>query len=335
MAMSLETTYLGLKLKSPLILSSSGITNNIENIVEADKNGIGAVVLKSLFEEQIIADRQNLFNKDSMFFWYPQAIDYIDNITKEHGVEQYINLIKEAKDRTDIPIIASINCVSPNIWPEFAHKLEAAGADALELNISIMPTNTKFTSEEIHNSYIDIITEVKKFAKIPVALKLGFYFTNLLYELTRFCKSGIDGMVLFNRYYRPDIDIDQLRIVSDNYLSAPEELNLSLRWIALLFNQIKCDLAASTGVHDYKGAIKQILAGASAVQLCTAIYKNGLDYVKMMNSEIAAWMEMKEFSKIDHFKGLIAKRHHDGSAFERVQYIKRTVDTRYKPVSLM
>ncbi len=333
--MSLETTYMGLKLRSPLMLSSSGITNNIENIVDADKNGIGAVVLKSLFEEQIIADRQNLFNKDSMFFWYPQAIDYIDNITKEHGVEQYINLIKEAKDKTEIPIIASINCVSPNIWPEFAKRLESAGADAIELNVSIMPTNTKLTAEEIHNSYIDIITEVKKYAEVPVALKLGFYFTNLLSELTRFCQSGIDAMVLFNRYYRPDIDIDQLRIVSDNYLSAPEELNLSLRWIALLYNQIKCDLAASTGVHDYKGAIKQILAGASAVQLCTAIYKNNLDYIRILNSEIQAWMEMKEFTKIDHFKGLIAKRHHDGSAFERVQYIKRTVDTKYKPVSLM
>jgi dihydroorotate dehydrogenase (fumarate) len=333
--MNLETTYMGLKLKSPLILSSSGITNNIENIVQAAENGIGAVVLKSLFEEQIIADRKNLFSKDSMFFWYPQAIDYIDNLTKEHGVEQYIGLLNEAKERTDIPVIASINCVSANIWPEFAQKLEAAGADAIELNISIMPTNTKLTTEEIHKSYIDIIKEVKKYTKIPVAVKLGFYFTNLLYELIKFCEAGIEGMVLFNRYYRPDIDIDQLRIVSDNYLSAPEELNLSLRWIALLYNKIECDLSASTGIHDYKGAVKQILAGASSVQICTTVYKNGIDHIRTINSDILKWMESKDFKKIDHFKGLIARRHQDGSAFERVQYIKRTVDTQYKPVSLM
>lgn len=332
--MNLETTYLGLKLNSPLMLSSSGITNNIENIEEAAKNGIGAVVLKSLFEEQIISDRQKLFLKDSMFFWYPEAIDYIDNITKENGVEQYINLIQEAKKRTEIPIIASINCVSPRIWPEFAQRIENAGADALELNISIMPTKHNLGCEEVNQFYKEIIKEVKHYTKIPVAVKLGYYFSNLLTQLIELSELGIEGMVLFNRFYRPDIDIDQLRVVSDNYLSASEEMNQSLRWIALLHNKVKCDLSATTGIHDYKGAIKQILAGASTTQLCTAIYKNGLDYIKIMNAEIKTWMETKEFANIDQFKGLIAKRHHDGGAFERVQYIKRTVDTRYKPVSL-
>lgn len=333
--MNLETTYMGLNLKSPLILSSSGITNNIENIETAAKNGIGAVVLKSLFEEQIIADRQKLFSKDSMFFWYPEAIDYIDNLTKEHGVDEYIKLIKEAKKRTEIPIIASINCVSPKIWPEFAEKLEHAGADALELNISIVPTNQKFSCQEVNDYYKEIVKEVRKHTDIPIAVKVGYYFSNLMNQLIEISQLGIQGLVVFNRFYRPDIDINQIRVVSENYLSAKEELQVALRWIALLYGKVSCDMSASTGIHDYKGVIKQLLAGASATQVCTAIYKNGLDYINIMNAEIKTWMETKEFNKIDHFKGLIAKRNHDGSAFERIQYIKRTVDTRYKPVSLM
>ena len=330
--MDLSTTYMGLNLKSPLILSSSGLTKELDNIKQASEMGIGAVVLKSLFEEEIIADRHSLYNKESMFFWYPEAIDYVDNMTKHHGVENYISLLKDAKSATDIPVIASINCVSPNVWPEFAQTLQNAGADAIELNIGILPTNDKLSAVEISKLYRDIIIEVKKYVDIPVAVKTGYYFTNLYQELTELSKTEIDGLVLFNRFYRPDIDIEHIKLISDNYLSAPEELNQSLRWIALLYGKVDCDLSASTGVHNHQGAIKQLLAGADSVQLCSAIYKYGIEHIKKMNDGLSEWMENKNFHKINDFKGMIARRNHDGGAFERIQYIRKSFDTRYKPV---
>lgn len=332
--MELSTDYMGLNLQSPLMLSSSGITNDLKNIEKAAEAGIGAVVLKSLFEEQIIADKHELFNKESMFFWYPEAIDYIDNMTKDHGIENYINLLKDAKNATDIPILASINCISPRYWPEFAQRLQEAGADGLELNIGILPTNDKLSGTEISALYHDIINEVNKFVSIPVSVKVSYYFTNLYSELLKLSRTQIKGLICFNRYYRPDIDIDDMKLISENYLSSPEEMTQSLRWIALLHGKVECDIAASTGVHEYKAAVKQILAGASAVQLCSAIYKNGLDYIKLMNDEILAWMERKNFNKIGDFKGLVARRNREGGSFERIQYIRKTFDTRYNHAEL-
>ena len=322
--MDLTTNYMGLKLKNPIIIGSSGLTNSVEKIEKLENSGAGAVVLKSLFEEQLHVDRDKLIEQDKQYFWYPEAIDYINNYSKEFGIKEYSDLIKNAKKNIDIPIIASINCISAGEWILFANRIEDAGADALELNVSLLPSDETRSSEENEKIYFNIIEKVKAKVSIPVSLKMSFYSSGLARLIQKLSwTKNVDSFVIFNRYYSPDIDINNFKIISSNVFSTPEEISTSLRWIALLSDKVKCDLAASTGVHNGEGVIKQILAGATAVQIVSAIYKHGPEHISTILKNIENWMEKNNFSTLDEFRGKMSyKKVKNPAAFERVQFMK-------------
>ncbi|MBN2348730.1 MAG: dihydroorotate dehydrogenase-like protein [Bacteroidales bacterium] len=322
--MDLSTKFMGLTIKNPLVVSSSGLTNTADKIKKCEDHGAGAVVLKSLFEEQLIADKSKLHSQDDMYFWYPEAINFVDTFSKDHGVAQYLSLIQEAKKKVNIPVIASINCVSPVEWPSFAKKIEESGADGLELNIFIPPTEIGQTPNQIEEIYIDIVREVKKNTNLPIAVKIGYFFTNIVRTVFKLSNTDIESIVLFNRYYRPDIDIDKLQVIAKNIYSSPEEITLSLRWIALLSGLVKSEMVGATGVHSHEGLIKYILSGANAVQLCSALYKNGLEYMEEILKNLEFWMKNKGYNSISDFKGIISKAAENKHAFERIQFMQKT-----------
>lgn len=322
--MDLSTTFMGIKIANPLIVSSSGLTSSVDLVKECADNGAGAVVLKSLFEEQLITAKSALVSQDEMYFWYPQAVDFINTFSKEEGVAEYFKLIEKTKKAVTIPVMASINCVTAVEWPRFAAEIEKAGADGIELNIFIPPTNIDITGYKIEETYLDIIHEVRKHVKIPIAVKVGFYFTSLYRMLYKISNLDVGSLVLFNRYYRPDIDIETLSVVTQNVYSSPQEITLSLRWIALLYGRIKKELVAATGIHDYQGVIKQILAGATSVQICSTLYKNGIPYIQTLLKDLENWMNHKGYENLASFRGLVAKNEENTAAFERLQFMKKT-----------
>lgn len=322
----LSTSYMGLELPSPLIAASSGLTDNVPNLKRFEEYGAGAVVLKSLFEEEIIIEKTaNIAKMTSPGFIYPETMEYYDyhDNSDNESTYRYLQLIRDAKKKLNIPVIASINCVSSEQWTQFPKEMELAGADGLELNIFIMPSDLKREKAETEKIYFDIIKQVTGTVKIPVSLKISFYFSDLAIMLKKFSETPIKGLVLFNRFYSPDIDTDTMEVTSASVLSNSGDLSTSLRWLAIMHDHVKCDLAASTGVHDGKGLIKMILAGASAVQVASAFYKNGVDYTKIMLKELSDWMDLKSFKSVSDFKGLMSQ-HETGNpaAFQRVQFMK-------------
>ena len=321
---NLTTTYLGLKLKNPIIAASSGLTNSIEDIKEFEQKGAAAIVLKSIFEEEIRREFEKDMNSMQMdSFLYPETMDYYDNFTEDDSLTNYLKLIRDAKQAVSIPIIASINCVSAEKWPYYAETLQDAGADALELNIFVMPTDFSKTSKENEKVYFDVIKEIKKYVKIPVSLKISYYSSNLGSFIQRLSNTDVDGLVLFNRFYSPDIDINNMDILSTNVTSTPSELPISLRWIGIMHNRVGCDLAASTGIHDGSALIKQLLAGANAVQIASAFYKNGKGIIEKMISDLTQWMEDKGFEKLDDFRGKLSQdKSQNPAAYERMQFMK-------------
>lgn len=320
---NLQTTYMGLRLKNPIIIGSSGLTNSVENIKEAAANGAAAVVLKSLFEEQILHAAQHTMMQDAYSNYYPEADDYIRNYTRTNDVDNYLNLIRESKKAVDIPIIASINCVSSQEWTEFAKKIEEAGADALELNIFVLPSDPLKTGEQNEAVYFEILDKITKTVKIPVAAKISYYFSGLSKMALKLSWTGIKGLVLFNRFFSPDIDIDRFEVKATNVFSSPAELATSLRWVAMLSTKVHCDIAASTGIHDGKAVIKQLLAGAKAVQIASVIYKKGFREVTAMLDDVTSWMEQHNFKSLDEFIGKMSVKEADNpAAYERVQFMK-------------
>ena len=320
--MDLSTTYMGLRLPNPFIVSSCKLTGNITDIRKCLDSGAGAIVLKSLFEEQLIANSSKLMDQDPKYFWYPEAVEYINAHSKEYGVNQYLDLISAAKKHAVVPIIASINCVTASTWPQFAKSLVNAGADGIELNIAIMPTQAMKSSDEIEKIYVDIVRAVRENVDVPIAVKLGPLFTNIIEMISNLCHAGMNGAVLFNRFYRPDIDLEYEIVKAPNFLSAPEEMGQPLRLISLLSPKVKCSIAGNTGIHDAEGAIKMLLVGASAVQVCSTLYKNGIGYLDTMIHEMGKWMESKGYNSIDDFKGNIIKYQENALAFERLQFLK-------------
>ena len=320
---SLETTYMGLKLKNPIIVGSSGLTNSVENVIEIAKEGAGAVVLKSLFEEQINQVANQTYELGNTSNYYPEALDYIQNYSAENDVANYLDLIKECKSKVDIPIIASINCMGDNKWVNFSKKIEEAGADALELNIFVLPSDPKKSSAENEKVYFDIIEKVSKIIKIPIAVKLSYYFSGLAKTMEMLSWTGIKSLVLFNRFFSPDIDINSLEIKSSNVFSSPADLAQSLRWVAMLSETVDCDIASSTGVHDGEAAIKQLLVGATTVQIASVLYKKGFKEIPIILNEIEKWMIKKNFDSIDQFRGKMSvKKAENPAAYERVQFMK-------------
>lgn len=319
----LSTTYLGLKLQSPIIVGSSGLTDKPEKIEMLEKHGAGAVVLKSIFEEEILMEYESVLKEEAPGRYKDDYLDYFDYRIKQANIENYLELIIQTRKTVKIPVIASINCSTSHEWTYFAKKIQEAGADALELNIFILPSVLARSAENIEQTYLDIIRTVRNEIKIPLSVKMGYYFSNLAGMIAELSHSNIAGLVLFNRSYSPDIDIDKLEVTSTNVLSTARDLPVSLRWIAIMANRVKCDLAASTGVHDGKAVIKQLLAGANAVQVVSTLYEHGAEYLEIMLKELSDWMTMKNFGRIDDFRGLLSQdRQMNPALFERVQFMK-------------
>ena len=320
---NLATKYLGLNLKNPLIVGSSGLTNSVENIIDLEKNGAAAVVLKSIFEEEIILEHASVMKEIAADDNNLEYYDYFDYKIKDDNIKAYIKLIEDTKKAVKIPVIASINCTSAHEWTFYTKKIQEAGADAIELNAFILPSDLNRTAEQNEKIYFDLIEAVKKEVNIPISLKISYYFSNLASNIKKLSETGIAGIVLFNRFYSPDFDIDTQKVVSTHVLSSENDLPISLRWVAIMANRINCDIAASTGVHDGKALIKQLLAGADAVQTVSALYKNGTDYIQNMLKELEVWMDQNNYETIADFKGNMSQENsHDPAAFERVQFMK-------------
>ena len=320
--MNLSTKYNGLTIENPIIVGSSGLTNTVEKNIQLEKNKAGAVVLKSLFEEQILKEVEAEAHSNT--HEYPEAYDYIKSYVEEQSINKYLELIQKTKAAIDIPVIASINCVTASSWTDFAKEIETAGADALELNISALPTNVEKTGQAYEQNYFDIIEKVSKLISIPISLKLNTYssgLANLIQKLD--WTEKIKSFIMFNRFYSPDFDINTLKITSSNSFSSENEQTTPLRWVALLSDVINAEIIASTGIHTGESAIKQILAGANAVQVVSAIYKNGGKHISEMLNTIESWMQKHGFNSIDDFKGKLSyKSVKNPSAFERIQFMK-------------
>ncbi len=317
---NLSTNYLGLNIKSPLVVSSSGLTDNIEKLKLAEESGAGAVVLKSLFEEQINFQAGQLAQSSD----YPEAADYINYYTRSNSLDNYLTLIRDAGKQLTIPVIPSINCVSSKDWISFAKSIENEGADALEVNMFFMPVDKSMSSQAVEDNYLRLVERLTSELSIPVALKIGQRFSNLLNLVDKFYNMGVKGVVLFNRFYEPDIDINTLNITPASVFSSTSDRRYVLRWIAMVDAFVEgIGLAATTGVHSGQDAIKYLLAGADSVQLASLLYEKGLGHIKDLNGVISSWMDEKGFESIDSFKGLLNyKNIADPGKYERAQFMK-------------
>jgi dihydroorotate dehydrogenase (fumarate) len=338
----LSCKYLGLQLRNPVIVGSSGLTSSVEKLKTIALMGAGAVVLKSIFEEQIKFEADKFMQSDNAEmkswqeafqgivskteFYYDEALEYLTSYAKEHTLNQYLSLISDAKKAIDIPVIASINCSTQYDWQYFAKRIQEAGADALELNVYLLPSDFEKNGNENEKVYFDIIGEVKKFVTIPVSLKIGYYFSSLAQTTLKLSETGIAGLTLFNRPYNPDIDINNLQISSSNMFSNDTEYSHTLRWVALLSGKLKCDIAASTGIHNHETVIKQLLAGADAVHMVSVFYKHHLNHFDILPEIIKGiekWMNEHNYNNISDFKGLLSRKNvHNPASYERVQFLR-------------
>ncbi len=316
----LKTTFAGLTLKNPIIISSSGLTDAAGKNQKLAGAGAGAIVLKSLFEEQIMLDADQL--KDPAFF--PEGNDYLAEYIREHQLAEYLDLIKQSKAVCDIPIIASINCHSDAEWVDFAKLIQKAGADALEINILTLQSDMLYKYGSFEQKHIDILRHVKSTVSIPVIMKLGSNLTNPVALIDQLYANGAAAVVLFNRFYQPDFNIDKLEYTSGEVFSHPADLSQSLRWVAIASAQVnKIDYAVSGGVHSPEAVVKAILAGASAVEVCSAIYQNTNLHIGEMTRFLNSWMERKGFKNVDQFKGKMnAKDMESVNQWERTQFLK-------------
>jgi len=315
-----QTNYLGIQLKNPVIVSSSGLTENVSKIEKLASAGAGAIVLKSLFEEQIRMEAGSIMQGSD----YPEAQDYIAAYVKSNALDAHLKLISDAKARVDIPIIASINCLSSAEWVSFARNMQDAGADAIELNVYILPSTAAQPGVTYEEIYYSILSAIKKVVTIPVAVKIGPNFSNIAYFVDRLNAFGAKSVVLFNRFYTPDINLDTFEFTTSEVLSNPSEIRQSLRWVGIISSLVpKIEVCASTGIHDASAVIKQILAGAQAVQVCSVLYKNGPEYLKVILSEMDKWMVKNNFSDIKEIRGRMSYRNiPDPAVFERAQFMK-------------
>lgn len=320
---NLETTYMGLKLKNPIVVASSGLTNSVEKIKSLEEAGAAAVVIKSLFEEQINSEVSHLINKDPQNL-YPEAEDYIWNYTRNNSITAHLELVKAAKKAVSIPIIASINCITSKEWTSFAHDFEKAGADALELNLFVVPTDRKQSGADIEQLYVDVLSKVKKEVNIPVGVKIGSYFSNLLNMVEKLMANGAASVTMFNRFYEPDINLDKLELSSSEVFSSPAEMSRTLRWVGLVNSALpKLEIAASTGIHDGAAVAKQLLAGAQVAQLCSVVYIEGAQVLNGILSDLEAFMEKWNFETIDAFRGRLSyAKLEDPMLYERAQFMK-------------
>lgn len=320
--MDLSTKYLGLPLKNPIVVASCGLTKNIDQIKKCEDANAGAVVMKSLFEEQI---READSGLDDSLAMHTEAMDYIRaELDMQLGPREYLETIKQAKKSVSIPVIASVNCFTAKWWTSYAKQIEAVGADALELNIYVLPYNLESSGYNIENNYIEILQAVKDQVDIPVALKLSPYFTSFGNLAEKLDKQGADGLVLFNRFIQPEINIDKLASSAKASFDDPIGYTHALRWIALLSGKLNLDIAASGNIRNADHVIKQLLVGANVVQIASILYKDGLGVIKKMTDGLQDWMQKNSFASIDDFRGKLNQQNDPQSeSYIRAQYIKK------------
>jgi dihydroorotate dehydrogenase (fumarate) len=322
---NLTTTYLGLELSNPLVASPSPWCEDIVNLRRMEEAGVAAIVLHSLFEEQInmehsILDRHLAHTPES----YAESLSYFPDLQgSKLSPEAYVAYVSKAKEAVNIPVIGSLNGVSSGGWIEYAKAIEEAGADALELNLYYIPTDPMVESAEVERIYLDVVREVRSTIDIPLAVKIGPYFSAMANMARRFDEIGVDALVLFNRFYQPDFDLDTLEVVPNLQLSAAEELRLRLRWAAILHGHIRCDMAITGGVHDASDVLKSMMAGAKVAMMTSAILRNGIDYFRTVLEDLRIWMEEHEYESVKQMQGSMSQRNvAEPAAFERANYLK-------------
>lgn len=323
--MDLSTTYLGLHLRSPLVPSAGPLTRELDEIKRAEDAGAGAVVLPSVFEEQLRhenAELEAMLEKGAES--YAEALNYFPQVGEYRvGPDDYLELIRQAKTVTRLPVIASLNGASAGGWTEYARQIQQAGADALELNIYYIPTDPDLPGAAVEKTYLDILRCVKAAVTIPVAVKLGPYFSNMAHMARQLDRAGANGLVLFNRFYQPDIDLENLEVEHSILLSTPQARRLPLRWIAILHGRVRCSLAATSGIHTAYDALKMLMAGADVTMLCSVLLRKGMAQIAVIEQEMKRWMEEHEYESVAQMKGSMSQlKCPDPSAFERAQYMR-------------
>ena len=331
--MDLTTRYLGLNLRTPLVPSASPLSDEVDGIKRLEDAGAAAVVMHSLFEEQVRSEQETvqyhlMYGTDS----FPESLTFFPKPTEFiAGPEEYLGKIRKAKEAVRIPVIASLNGVAIGGWVDYAKNIQQAGADALELNIYYIPTELDRTAAEVEQMYVDIVKAVKSVTSIPVAVKLSPYFSNMANMAKRLDQAGANGLVLFNRFYQPDVNLDVLEVQPNLHLSTSHEMRLPLRWIAILYGRIKADLAATSGIHTAKDAIKMLMVGADVTMLCSTLFLKGLGAIKEIESAMCDWMAEHDYQSVRQLQGTMSQKYcADPAAFERALYMRAIMS--YKPV---
>jgi dihydroorotate dehydrogenase (fumarate) len=323
--MDLSTKYLGLKLRTPLVISASPLSEDVDNLKRMEDAGASAIVLYSLFEEQLRQDRLELNkNLQQGTDSFAEALTYFPEPDEFRlGPEEYLKHIAAAKKATRIPIIASLNGSSAGGWTEYAKKIQEAGADALELNIYYIPTDMNLSGAAVEDTYINILKAVKSQVTIPVSVKLSPFFSSFANMAKRLDQAGANGLVLFNRFYQPDIELETLEVKPNILLSTPMAMRLPLRWIALLHGRVNASLAATSGIHRASDALKMLMAGADVTMLCSTIIRHGIPQIAMIERDLVDWMEEHEYESVSQLKGSLSQKNcAEPAAFERAQYMK-------------
>ena len=317
----ISTEYMGLKLKSPVIVSSGPLTQNIVSLKKAEEAGAGAVVLKSIFEEQINSDVQKEVESNEAYIGHSSA-DYAA-FSRDRYIDRYMKLLTEAKKNLSIPIIASVSANSMDTWIDYCSRFVKCGADGIELNYYPISSDASVSGTEVDKRFIAFVEKARKAIDGPLSIKMGYKYSSLASLIASIDKAGIDGIVLFNRFFRPDIDIEKIEMAAPAPVSSAAEYGEELRWIGLMSGEIKADMCGNTGIHDGETAVKMLLSGAKAVEICTAIIKKGFGVISEMNSFIEEWMKRHGYESTSDFIGLLSQEHMaDGWKWERTQFLK-------------
>ncbi len=323
--MDLTTRYLGLNLRTPLVPSASPLSDELDNIKRMEDAGASAVVLHSLFEEQVRSEQDAIqyhlmYGTDS----FPESLTFFPKLAEfSTGPEEYLNQIRKAKEAVRVPIIASLNGTGIGGWIDYAKQIQQAGADALELNVYSIPTEMDRTSAEIEQTYVDIASAVKSVVGIPVAMKLSPFFSNMAYMAKRLDQTGIDGLVLFNRFYQPDISLEELAVQTNINLSTTHDMRLPLRWVAILYGRVKADLAATSGIHSGEDVIKMLMVGADVTMLCSVLLEKGIPVIREIETEMSRWLADHDYQSVRQLQGSMSQKYcADPTAFERAQYMR-------------
>ncbi|MDY6371465.1 MAG: dihydroorotate dehydrogenase-like protein [Bacteroidales bacterium] len=321
--MDTKTKYLGLELKSPIMVGSCGLTADVDKMVEMERAGAGAVVLKSVFEEQIIYDIKRNTHIVAPIDNYGDSYEYIAQHVADDSLNRHFQMIRDAKQRLTIPVIGSINCFSYENWITYASKFQEAGCDALELNMAILPYETSLSADDVERTFNQVITALKKSISIPISIKVGTYFTDMAKQMQQLSWMGIQGVTMFNKNVQVDIDTESETMKNASWLSNPGEIYNTLRWVAILSKKMRCDISASTGVYSADDVVKMLLAGADTVQVVSCLYKNGIDTLRQLDEGLRQWMQKKGYDSVDQFRGKLAVQPNDkASVAMRTQFMK-------------